>query len=77
LSSSVSMVLVCVLFVFVALLTAFGVVVVRRWKKLNKCLQMPHLVSSSAGLRLAHIQSSVVENVYQMEEGASEYESCP
>lgn len=80
-SSSVWVVLVCVLFAFVALLTAVGVVMVaRRWKRLDKTLHTPDMswvrFSTSAGLHLTHSRGSAVENIYQMEEEPNEYESC-
>ncbi|XP_075994816.1 hepatitis A virus cellular receptor 1 isoform X2 [Genypterus blacodes] len=84
-SISLPVVLVCALFVCVVLLTAVGVVVIaRRWNRTNKTPPNQHQIFSSVGfssssdaLQLANSRSSVVENIYQMEEECCEYEYCP
>ncbi|XP_044079262.1 hepatitis A virus cellular receptor 1 homolog isoform X4 [Siniperca chuatsi] len=80
---SMTLVLVCVLFGLVALVTAGGVVIIaRRWRRLKIPQQQ---VSSSvrfgptsSTLQL-HSRGSAVENIYQIDGGGDggEYEYCP
>lgn len=78
--SSMTVVLVCVLFGVVALLTAGGLVfITRRWWRLNKTpqQQISSLVQfspTSSTLQL-HSRASAVENIYQID--GSDYEYCP
>nr|XP_046266399.1 hepatitis A virus cellular receptor 1 homolog isoform X2 [Scatophagus argus] len=80
-----TLVLVCVLFGLVALVTAGGLVIItRRWRRLNKIPQQQqvnpsiHFSSTSSTLHL-HSRSSAVENIYEIGGGGEggEYERCP
>ncbi|XP_070838903.1 T-cell immunoglobulin and mucin domain-containing protein 4-like isoform X2 [Chaetodon trifascialis] len=82
--SSVPLVLVFVLFGLVVLVTAGGLVIlVRRWKQLNKLPQQQIIssarFSSTASTLQLHSRGSVVENIYQIDGGGDggEYEFCP
>ncbi|XP_030294295.1 hepatitis A virus cellular receptor 1 homolog isoform X2 [Sparus aurata] len=81
----VPVVLVCVLFGLIALVTAGGlVIIIRRWTLLHKIPPQQQVnswaqfTSTSSSLHL-HRQSSAVENVYQIDGGGDggEYEYCP
>ncbi|XP_051793700.1 hepatitis A virus cellular receptor 1 homolog [Acanthochromis polyacanthus] len=79
-SSSLTGILVCVLFGIIVLLTAGGLFfITRRWKRLNKMPQqqisgLDQFNPSSSTLQL-HSRGSAVENIYQIDGG--DYEYCP
>ncbi|XP_070774139.1 hepatitis A virus cellular receptor 1 homolog [Enoplosus armatus] len=83
-SSSVTVLLVCVLLGMVALVTAGGLIIIaRRWRRLNKIPQQQVYSSvqfgpTSSTLQL-HSRGSAVENIYQIDGGGDggEYEYCP
>lgn len=83
-SGSANVVLVCVLFGLIALVTAGGFFfIVRRRRQRNKMSHQQvgssvQFSSSSSNLQL-HRRSSTVDNIYQMDGGGEEgdYEYCP
>ncbi|XP_026213334.1 hepatitis A virus cellular receptor 1 homolog [Anabas testudineus] len=81
-SSTVTVVLVCIFFGLIALITIGGVVIMaRRWKQVNKIPQVISRVQFSSSSSTLELQSrgSAVENIYQIDgaASASEYEYCP
>ncbi|KAK2827997.1 hypothetical protein Q5P01_019031 [Channa striata] len=83
-SSNLTVVLVCVLFGLVALVTVGGVVIMaKRWKEVIKVPRRQvngtvRFSSTSSTLQLHH-RISAVENIYQIDGGGvgGEYEYCP
>ncbi|XP_036975040.1 uncharacterized protein LOC119031032 isoform X1 [Acanthopagrus latus] len=84
-NSIAPVVLVCALFVLIALVTAGGlVIIIKRWTLLHKTPRQQQgnswawFNSTSSSLHI-HRSSSAVENVYQIDGGGDggEYEYCP
>ncbi|XP_051250803.1 T-cell immunoglobulin and mucin domain-containing protein 4-like isoform X2 [Dicentrarchus labrax] len=83
--SSVTVVLVCVLFGLIALVTAGAIIIIaRRWKQINKIRQQQvhrsvQFSSTSSSLELH--RRSAVENIYNIDTDrggdGGEYEYCP